>query len=100
MKHVKDLERPTNPTMINGSPANDRKQFVPTLFLSTPKIDEACLFLSNHNPDLAFITETWLKESIRNYHFDLPEYNSQAGPTWRYLPFLKRVHQNHTISMI
>ena len=40
-----------------------------------PKIDEVRLYVSKHNPDLVFITETWLKESIGDNHVDLPGYN-------------------------
>ncbi len=63
-----------------GSRPNVSKEFAPSLLLSNvmslvPKIDEVRLYVSKHNPDLVFITETWLKESIGDNHVDLPGYN-------------------------
>ena len=55
------------------------KEFVPSLMLTNvmslaPKIDEVRLFVTNSNPDLVFITETWLKNAIDTNHIHIPEY--------------------------
>lgn len=40
-----------------------------------PKIDEVRHFVANSNPDLVFITETWLTNAIDTIHIHIPEYN-------------------------
>ena len=59
---------------------------MPSLLLSNvmslvPKIDEVRLCVSKHSPDLVFITETWLKESIGDNHVDLPGFISSKDET-------------------
>ena len=40
-----------------------------------PKIDEVRHFVVNSNPELVFITETWLTNAIDTNHIHIPEYN-------------------------
>jgi hypothetical protein len=40
-----------------------------------PKIDEIRVSVAQHKPDLVFLTETWLKESIGDPVISLPNYN-------------------------
>ena len=73
---------PTEQTSINAPKAiiTPSKEFVPSLMLTNvmslaPKIDEVRLFVTNSNPDLVFITETWLTNAIDTNHIHIPEYN-------------------------
>ncbi len=57
-----------------------KKEFVPSLILTNtmslaPKIDEVRYFVTSKKPDLAFITETWLTDSIDTCNLTIPEYN-------------------------
>ena len=45
------------------------------ILIPTPKIDEVRQFVSNSNPDLVFITETWLTNGIDTNYIHIPEYN-------------------------
>ena len=40
-----------------------------------PKIDELRCFVLDKNPDLVFITETWLKDQTDSNQVNIPEYN-------------------------
>ena len=40
-----------------------------------PKIDEIRVSVAQHKPDLVFLTDTWLKESIGDPVISLPNYN-------------------------
>ena len=40
-----------------------------------PKIEEVRCFVLDKNPDLVFITETWLKDQIDSNQVNIPEYN-------------------------
>ena len=52
------------PTNQRGSPAKVPRIYVSNVRFLVPKIDEVSEFFLRHQIDLAFITETWLKESI------------------------------------
>ena len=52
------------PTYQRGSLAKVPRICVSNVRSLAPKIDEVSEFLLRHQIDLAFITETWLKESI------------------------------------
>ena len=59
-------ETSTDSPLLKETPS---KEFVPSLMLTNvmslaPKIDEVSLFLLNKNPDVVFITETWLTNAI------------------------------------
>jgi hypothetical protein len=67
----------SQPIRLKETPS---KEFVPSLMLTNvmslaPKIDEVSLFLLNKNPDVVFITETWLTNAIDKSHINIPEYN-------------------------
>jgi hypothetical protein len=70
-------ETSTDSRLLKETPS---KEFVPSLMLTNvmslaPKIDEVSLFLLNKNPDVVFITETWLTNAIDKSHINIPEYN-------------------------
>ena len=70
-------ETSTDSRLLKETPS---KEFVPSLMLTkvmslAPKIDEVSLFLLNKNPDVVFITETWLTNAINKSHINIPEYN-------------------------
>ena len=77
-------EHLSNQSMSTTSSSNQLtqtiKEFAPSLLLTNtmsliPKIDEVRCFVLDKNPDLVFITETWLKDQIDSNQVNIPEYN-------------------------
>ena len=73
---------PIDQTLTNAptTRTTPSKEFVPSLMLTNvmslaPKIDEVRHFVVNSNPELVFITETWLTNAIDTNHIHIPEYN-------------------------
>ncbi len=63
----------------NGVSQQKYQFHVPKLMLINvmslvPKMDEVCEFIICHQFDIAFITETWLKESVADTIVNIPGY--------------------------
>ena len=54
---------------------SQRHEFLSNVMSLAPKIDEIRVSVAQHKPDLVFLTETWLKESIGDPVISLPNYN-------------------------
>ena len=70
----------TSTTSSSNQLTQTTKEFAPSLLLTNtmcliPKIDEVRCFVPDKNPDLVFITETWLKDQIDSNQVNIPEYN-------------------------
>jgi hypothetical protein len=89
---------------------NDNPQFVPTLLLSNtmslaPKIDEIAFTIQQNDIQIAFFTETWLKDSIADdpiaisgYQlFRLDRQNKQHGGVCLYV---KNTIESKTLSIL
>ena len=64
----------------NSLLSTSRSEFAPIILLSNvmsfaPKIGEICVYISQHDFDLIFRTETWLRDSVGDNYVALTNYN-------------------------
>lgn len=79
-EYLSNPQRQQTTTSSTNQHIQTTKEFVPSLVLTNtmslvPKIDEVRHFVLDKDPDLVFITETWLKDQIDSNQVDIPEYN-------------------------
>ncbi len=64
---------------VNSKTVSCSSHFVPAILLSNtmslaPKIDEIAVFLTSNHIDIAFFSETWLKESVPDDAINITNY--------------------------
>ena len=64
---------------VNSKTVSCSSHFVPAISLSNtmslaPKIDEIAVFLTSNHIDIAFFSETWLKESVPDEAINITNY--------------------------